>query len=276
MAGPPQQPNRFRTVTFRLDTDAEEGYLEIDPSTGEMRAFDATGAPVDMVGIELGVAKESGSGQMRKLATAPLPGGHVPPGANVLDALLDFAAIVAVDATPCPRHPDRAVVGMVRITVDRQGPDRYRTTIVPWMIADLWGVAQDLAERIGWKLAHEFLRELHPEVSGPMLVVTDAELGQQRRYNERTAEPIPGWLLPQDVQVAYAKDQSLVASPAQHAVRRCDALGRWYLRLYPDAEGLYATAANPGDLFRSTVCLRWDEATGELHHHLRFSSGSVS
>ncbi len=253
---------RIRSVIFKLDTDEESGWLNYDENTGELHAFDSAGRKVAMREVMLTIEQprgfdQAGNRRTRVLSAIPLDNDHVPAGANAAMVLADFDTVIAVDATPCPNWSHRSVLAFVRMRVERISATRGRCEITPWRIFDLWGVDQSLAERIGWKLACELVTEADTQATSPVLILTDADLGEHRRVNEGEGEPLKGWKLPARFKLGYGKDQSLGGSPAQHAVRMCDAIGRWYLRTFPDGEDVYVTRGGEHDQFETVRCMEW-------------------
>jgi hypothetical protein len=272
-----EKNERIRSVLFTLDTEEESGWLNYDEKTGEVRAFDDKGRSVPMRQMMLTIEQsrgfdEDGKRKTRVLAAVPLTGDHVPEGANAAMLLAEFQTVVAVDATPCPKRSTRSVLAFSRLKVERLSATHGRCEIVPWRIIDLWGVDQKLAERIGWKLACELVTEADERATSPALIVTDADLGEHR-HNEGLLEPLPGWKLPPRFKLGYGKDQSLGGSPAQQAVRNCDAIGRWYLRTFPDGEGMHGTRGAYGDLFEMSVCMEWVPPSS-WRQYLRFPAWS--
>jgi hypothetical protein len=178
--------------------------ITVDLSTKTYGMLDKSGAPMRLDAERAGVALiEPDTQNLRVLASVPMSG---PPTFDPARPLLPFDIVLAVDATPVG-SPDRQVIVVAEV---ERNADSTPVRICPVVLFQVDGVpASTHGERLAWKLlVTDVLNHGRYVPSHRIAIITDHAWGEHAALNRGECEIVPGFALPPNFTLVFARDQS--------------------------------------------------------------------
>jgi hypothetical protein len=221
--------------------------VTLDLSSMSFGMLDTSGAPMRLDAERAGVALiEPDTQNLRVLASVPISGL---PTFDPKRPLLGFDFVLAVDATPVG-SPDRQAIVVAQV---ERTADGTPTRIWPVLLFQVEGVPDGIhGERLAWKLLVADVMSHDSYVPNHRFaIITDQQWGEHAALNRGEREIVPGFPLPPNFTLVFARDQSPTDSAMQQAVRVCHNLGAQSARAALEGNIAPAPAVSGEPLFRT-------------------------
>lgn len=194
------QAERVRGFVFGVEQSTVVDGVELGPS-GQIRLLSG-GKPIPLTDVRSSEWRKSGETLKAKSAAFTGNSAFIDPEA----ALASSAYVFGIDTNTVERGDTKLNVSCLTCATRQFPTPDYKGAIEQILCVDFRD-SEYKAERIGWIIAIEAAIRSGVKLDETVSIFTDHDLGALGRINSRTEPIIPGYYLPQNVNLMYATDR---------------------------------------------------------------------